>query len=278
MQPLRANTGVARNVDWRIDFRPAAREGGLSAFLVVPDRLLAGTPPIVAVHGIARNAREQASLLAREAAARGHLVIAPHFDAERWKHYQRLGKKRRTDLALISLLADVRADYPILAGDIVLSGFSGGAQFAHRFALLHPRLVRRLIVTAAGWYTFPSDAPYPYGLSDRPGSIARWGETFAANLDQFLELPIEAAVGAFDNAADATLRRGEAIDRAQGVGRLSRATRWVEALQATARARGIDPRIRLHVLPDCAHDFAMCVRIGGLDRRILAPAVGETAA
>lgn len=275
MRPLRLTTKTVSEAQWRIVFRPARREGSLSAFIVVPDRLQAFRPPIVAVHGLARDAREQARLLARAAAAHGQVVIAPQFDEATWKRYQQVVVRGRADLALIALLAEIRAEYPIMTDKVVLTGFSGGAQFAHRFAMLHPGLVQRLVSTAAGWYTFPNAAPYPYGLGDRASPGSAWAETFAANLDEFVRLPIKVVVGAFDNVPDATLRRAAEIDDVQGTDRLTRARRWGDTLRTTATARGLEPRISLHILEDCAHDFAMCVRIGGLDRHIVTPAVGE---
>ena len=36
---------------------------------------------------------------------------------------------------------------------INLFGFSGGAQFAHRYAMAHPGSVNALVLTAPGWFT-----------------------------------------------------------------------------------------------------------------------------
>ncbi|MEM8855690.1 MAG: alpha/beta hydrolase [Pseudomonadota bacterium] len=236
---------------------------------------MAWQPPIVAVHGLKRGAREQAALLASQAAARGQVVIAPHFDTLTWKRYQQLVIAGRADLALIGLLAEVRAECPPLAHDMVLAGFSGGAQFAHRFAMLHPDRVRRLVITAAGWYTFPNDEPFPYGLGGGEKAGQAWGAAFAANLDRFLRLPMEVLVGAQDNAPDATLRRGARTDRVQGIGRLTRGRRWVHAVTQLAHTRGIRPNVSFDVLEGCTHDFAKCVAVGGLDRRIVGPVLEE---
>ena len=56
------------------------------------------------------------------------------------------------------------------AGPFYLFGFSGGAQFAHRYVLAHPDRVAAAGIGAAGWYTFPDSAtPYPYGLGRGAG-------------------------------------------------------------------------------------------------------------
>ncbi|MEM9224438.1 MAG: hypothetical protein AAGB11_18840 [Pseudomonadota bacterium] len=274
MRPLLARDCRERCDEWRLIHRPARRRGGLSAHIVLPRRHLSGSSPIVAVHGFARNAREQATLLAPAAAAAGRMVIAPHFHKAGWKRYQQLVVKGRADLALLALLGELRAEFSMPAGKFVLSGFSGGAQFAHRFAMLYPGLVRRLIVTAAGWYTFPDEAPYPYGCGKGSGPHGGWGPQLAANLDRFLRLPMDVCVGAFDDGPDATLRGGPELDRTQGVGRLTRARRWVDAVRRAARARHIEPQVALSILDECAHDFAICARIARLDRRIVGPENG----
>ena len=60
-----------------------------------------------------------------------------------------------------------RADF----GRVDLVGFSGGAQFAHRFAMLYPGCVRRVVVAAAGWYTY-IDPSRPFPLAAAPATPA----------------------------------------------------------------------------------------------------------
>ncbi|XWN32645.1 MAG: alpha/beta hydrolase [Devosia sp.] len=275
MQPDPGGDNAVLHGEWRVLYRPAHRAGSLSAWIVVPRRPLACRPPIIAVHGLKRGAREQAVLLAPQAAAHGHMVIAPHFDEVLWKRYQQLVINGRADQALLALYAELRAEYKMLSPEFILAGFSGGAQFAHRFAMLHPDLVHRLVIAAAGWYTFPDDAPFPYGLGDQEAAGAAWGATFSERLGRFLQLPMKVLVGALDNVPDATLRRGVQIDRVQGTDRLTRGRRWANDMRGVARGRGLDPQITFHVLDDCPHDFATCVRIGGLDRHIVASALQE---
>jgi len=58
--------------------------------------------------------------------------------------------------ALDEILARVARDTPIQRDRIYLFGFSAGAQFAHRYALLRPRRVRAVAAHAAGQYTRPT--------------------------------------------------------------------------------------------------------------------------
>lgn len=260
--PLRSHAG------FRLVFRPAPHDGALACWLALPSELDPGARALVAVHGIRRGAEEQAALFAPRAAALGRIVVAPRFDALRWPRYQRLGEG--ADAALLGLLDQLQAADVIASTECVdLCGFSGGAQFAHRFAMLHPQRIGRLCLASAGWYTFPDASPYPYGL----GAARRGGGARAARmqsrLDEFLRLPIDVCVGERDHRRDANTRGGDDIDRQQGQHRRARASRWSEALAIEAAVRGIVPRIRFKVLPDCGHNFRHCVRRGGLVDEVL---------
>lgn len=73
----------------------------LNAWLAVPEHLNPALPPLVAVHGVRRVARNQARLFMQAAGAQGRLVMAPLFDAHHWFGYQRIiSQGQRADLAL----------------------------------------------------------------------------------------------------------------------------------------------------------------------------------
>jgi len=153
-------------------------------------------------------------------------------------------------------------------GPIDLAGYSGGAQFAHRFAWLHPAQTARLTVAAAGWWTFPDAAPFPYGCGPSLEGPPHVGRCLAAGLPAFLDRDIVVAVGARDDAPDAATRRGPELDAQQGTDRLARARRWVAAMAEAAEALGAPRRPRLVVLPGCGHDVFDCLD-AGLDKLIL---------
>jgi len=58
--------------------------------------------------------------------------------------------------ALDEILARVGQEAPILPHQLYLFGFSAGAQFAHRYALLRPGHVRAVAAHAAGQYSAPA--------------------------------------------------------------------------------------------------------------------------
>lgn len=223
-------------------------------------------PPLVAVHGIRRRARLHAEVYAGLAARFGRVVVAPHFREDTWPNFQRIGSKSRSDIALINFLDELAVRNLLPTGGnhrFELVGYSAGAQFAHRFAMLHPLRIARLVVTAAGWYTFPSDAPYPYGLAGKNGQREGIGPKMALALREFLRIPIDVCVGGLDRERDANLRAGSAdIDRQQGRNRVERARNWHAAISAIHLRPGDKPGF--HVLDGCGHGFEECMSIGSL--------------
>ncbi|WP_227270141.1 alpha/beta hydrolase [Roseobacter weihaiensis] len=264
-----SSSEASTNVTYDVRYRPGAGLTGLAAWLALPPYIDPTLPPVVAVHGIRRGAELQARLFAKRAAASGRPVIAPLFDAERWGGYQQAALRGRADLALIDLMASLAREGLIGANTLDLFGFSGGAQFVHRFAMLHPTRVAKLSIASPGWYTFPDNAPYPYGLSPPANRDANWARRLPANIGQFLALPMNVCIGEQDCVADKNTRSGDAIDAQQGLHRHARAHRWSAAIRAAATALGIRPRVALHVLKNCGHDFEACVHKGELDKIVI---------
>lgn len=105
-------------------------------------------PAFVFVHGTGGSGRDFIKIWRRHADREGFIVICPTFP----RGYQVL--EGNEDVALIAILDEVGQRYPTAEGMFV-SGFSGGAQFAHRFAFAHPEMVRAVAVHSAGSYDVP---------------------------------------------------------------------------------------------------------------------------
>ncbi len=237
---------------------------GLGCWIAVPNNPDPSLAPLVAVHGVLRDVEGMLKTITSRLPQGGRVIIAPVFDATNWHGYQRIFGQGRADLALLTLLKSIRIPGGPAFRSLDFLGYSGGAQFAHRFALLYPHLIGRLGLCSAGWYTFPDDRPYPYGLSVPTRKIKGFTPLTRANLSRFLSLPIDVYVGDLDDASDANLRRGKVIDRQQGTNRLERASNWVAALNKAASVENIRPDIKLGILKKCGHDFRECVHLGGL--------------
>lgn len=244
--------------------------GRLLARIIRPPQVTIA-PPLVVLHGIARNAGTLARLFAPEAERTGRILIVPHFDQRSWPNFQRPCKVARPDQALLALLDKVAQQVPGCADPVEIFGHSGGAQLAHRFAMLYPHRMAGLHLAAAGWYCFPNDTmPYPYGLA--PGADAfgaKWARRKAAGLASFLKLPTTVYVGTDDTTRDPALRTTAMLDAAQGPNRHARARTYVTALNAAAQAMGLSPSTRLIEMPGCDHDVVRAITQNGLAARVL---------
>ncbi|GAA0788453.1 alpha/beta hydrolase [Marinobacterium sediminicola] len=197
--------------------------GELGAWLHTPDTLRDMERLLICVHGISRNAQEQLEAFIPIAEAQGIKLLVPEFTEGKFPGYQRLDQHPgldRADLALNRLLLQLQPDITRMKLD--LFGYSGGAQFSHRYALCYPHRIRSMILAAAGWYTFPDpEERYPRGLSNWPHTLPR-----PANKQQLLSIPTLVMVGSDDTLVDSSLRSGRKIDLQQGRTRLERAHNW----------------------------------------------------
>lgn len=238
--------------------------GVLEAAVVTPTGTLRQRP-LLALHGIARNTEELYAAFAQQAEVAGRMVVIPHFSAASWPVFQRITRRARPDRALLSLFATLRGFRPMREEPFDIFGFSGGAQLAHRFAMLYPELVGDLHLGAAGWYTFPeAQRAYPYGIGDSTDPRQPWGRRMRSGLSAYLQRSITVYVGERDIARDDNLRSTPDLDRQQGSHRLERARNYVNTLRAQQRAHGLPDSARLVVFPDCGHRFADCAGIGGI--------------
>jgi len=237
----------------------------LESFEFVPRRIDRWAPILVSVHGISLNAREHCELFAPWGEERGIVVIAPLFEAERFPGFQRMaGRGANPGRQLERVVDDARRRLGLRERGFALFGFSGGGQFAHRYALQRPRRVRSLVIAAPGWYTFPDPSlPYPLGIGPSP----RYRRAHC-RLRSFLQIPIRVLVGELDVERDPSLNQEPEIDRLQGLDRVQRSVRWVEAVREAARANGLPPCVTHSLLPGTGHSFQESVERGGLARLV----------
>jgi pimeloyl-ACP methyl ester carboxylesterase len=230
-------------------------------FLYVPRGLRPDSPLLVSIHGISRNAKEHVEAFQRIAERRDVIVLAPVFSDYRYGDYQRLGRRgrgSRADLALQRLTSHVIYEWGLVSSKFYIYGHSGGAQFAHRYAMAYPQDVAALGLSAAGWYTLPDgDLPYPYGIRATSDS---YGLTLEPR--DFLRVPACVFVGEDDISRDGAFNRSDKLDSMQGRNRIERAAYWVETMSRAAKQLGYDTRYSLHVLRDADHDFDELVDAG----------------
>lgn len=231
-------------------YRSIAGDPERNYYIFVPDDADETSNVVVLVHGISNNAIEHIVRFAEQAKRHNAILVAPVFCKQLYGQYQQVVDRKRgarADLALFDILSSVALETGASTDKIWLFGFSGGAQFAHRFALFHPERLASCVCVAAGWYTFPSIASkYPYGL-DRPPLA---GSDFDPK--RICNVPIHVLVGSNDILRDESLRISPTLDAHQGVHRLDRAKNWFAAMQAW----GIHPASSLTIISNAGHSFA----------------------
>jgi pimeloyl-ACP methyl ester carboxylesterase len=234
------------------------RPAGLAYRLLGPS-WRSESPPVVLVHGAGRGVDVLQTTFAPLAEWLGVPLLLPVFARPGFRSYQRLagraGRYAASD-ALTSLLQELGwAEQPV---DLV--GFSGGAQFVHRFPLFTPVPIRRAVAASAGWYTRLDPATaFPYGLAPVGGR--------EANAEALLRLSLRIMVGEHDVDGGPQLRTGPAVD-GQGANRRERAERWHHHLESTAADRGMPGRASFEVLPGAAHSLRQAASVGGYVHRV----------
>lgn len=237
--------------------RRTLRTDPLSEYLAyLPTTGAADTPVLVSVHGISRNSWiKQAEVLVPTCERHGVTLLAPGFNAQQYADYQRLGRTgrgRRADLFLHHCLAELNIMTGVDTTHIRLFGHSGGAQFTHRYLMAYPHRVDSAVVSAAGWYTFPDPTQkFPYGI--RPASSLP-GLSF--NPEIYLKVPVMVLVGTEDTEQSEDLFSSERLNKQQGITRIDRARNWVAAMQAQARAHGMQSLVSLVELTGISHSLA----------------------
>lgn len=218
---------------------------------------------LVVVHGYGaksdngagrRSVRQLASFWGRRVTALNWMVMAPHFDETRFQNsYQRLGDGGiRADRRLNRLVDEAGMLLPTgEAEKPFLLGFSGGGQFAHRYAAFGGDRFARIVVGAPGWFLWPDPClPYPLGMGDpdRPDKGAQ-------RLDALCRSDMLVLVGENDRTQGAFRKRYNGVDLCalQGAGRRDRAANWFSALRQISKKEKIPLTGRLLILKHTAH-------------------------
>lgn len=120
-------------------------------------------PLAVLVHGSLRDADILRDEFIDFAEAHQCVLLAPLFpagidDAEDLHNYKHMIYHGiRYDLILLDMIDELAARYRVHGDRVLMHGFSGGAQFAHRFLYLHPGRLRAVSIGAPGTVTLPDD-------------------------------------------------------------------------------------------------------------------------
>lgn len=214
------------------------------------------------VHGASRGVNTLTATFAPLAESAGIPLLIPNFTSPDFTGYQYLAGAAG-GLAAADALDSLLYDLGWHKRTIDLAGFSGGGQFAHRYALISSISIRRAVVAAAGWYTMlDPEVTFPFGTGDGPALGGR-----PVSVDALLALPLRIMVGEQDVRRDAWLRTGSKVD-AQGPNRLVRAHRWYEHLVSQAAGRRVPCQASFEMLPATGHTLRQAAANGGYVRRV----------
>lgn len=242
-----------------------ARHGKLGYRAFAP-RAESKRPMLVVVHGNSRRSAQQFRSFLPAAMEHQFAMVAPDFDDVRFIGYQRLAGASGSFAALEAwheLLDDLAERHSLDTSRVDLFGFGGGAQFAHRAALMSPHRVHRLVIACAGWFTWLDHAQtFPHGLSTTSGAPQ-------PDVTSFLDLGVLVLAGEQDVQRDRTLRMSRKIDRRQGTNRLLRTLAWTDHLEETARTHGVSTQVHFDLLEGCQHSFRDTVASAGLVERVM---------
>lgn len=233
----------------------------------VPHTAARKAPMLVTVHGISRNARQHMRLMLPLAERYGVVLLAPRFPRARFPAYQQLSPSldgRRPDMLVRKAARELARASGAEHRRLYLFGYSGGAQFAHRFAMRRPDRVVAYALGAAGWYTFPDEEiRYPYGLRRQRG-----GSLGGFDADAFLQVPGLVLVGERDVHLGTALRTSQRLEGQQGASRFERGRNWSEAMNRAARSRALPAPVSFEALERSPHSFALSMRRGQMGEKV----------
>lgn len=226
--------------------------------MYVPRQVAAGRPVelLVAVHGTGRtSAIDFRDGFAEFGRWNDCAILCPIFPINVLGTNSRSGYKYlveggiRYDQVLLSMVEEVAAKYGQDWSSFALFGYSGGGQFTHRFAMLHPEKLWAASIGAPGSVTLlDSERDWWVGIRDLP---ALFGKAFDGAA--LARLPVQMIVGALDHETwEITHRPGGVyyMDGANDAGE----TR-VDRLQALSRSfEAAGAKVQLDLVPGVSHD------------------------
>lgn len=227
---LPADHVARRLLSGRTPWIAAAADPRFAYRLVVPPDVRDDEAPLalwVFVHGTDRAPELYLDRLAALAAERRAVVMTPLFPAgtsgpDDFYNYQQLvsGGVRYDDV-LLGMVEEVAHRWGADGDRFFLHGFSGGGQFANRFALRHPGRLAAVSIGAPGVVVLPDSATPAPGL-----------------------VPVQVVVGSLDDDPTAVAAPGAGPRE----GRLTRARRLAAALDTHGWP------VRLDVVEGAGHD------------------------
>jgi len=212
-------------------------------------------PLAVLVHSTDRDAQYVRDEFVDWAERHQCLLYAPIFpagildpedvDNYKWLEYRGL----RFDLLLLRMLDELAAIYHVEVDRFLLTGFSGGAHFTHRFLFAHPRRVIGASIAAPGVVTLlDPERPWPAGVGGLREAL-----DVELDLDGVREVPVQLVIGDRDVETWEIGIPPGAPWHIPGVNDLETdRIRRIHALRESLEAQGV--RVEVDTVPGVDHD------------------------
>lgn len=101
------------------------------------------------------------SVFLKLADERDWFVVAPTFKDQRAdvrdRHSSYYYPEKWSGKAVLDALEEIRRKYPVDTDRLLVQGLSGGAQFAHRFAIAVPEKITAVAVNSSSWFDSPNE-------------------------------------------------------------------------------------------------------------------------
>ncbi|KAL0570786.1 hypothetical protein V5O48_011170 [Marasmius crinis-equi] len=214
-------------------------------------------PLLVIVHGNRRQTDKYLDKVKDLCERHRLILLCPLFPAgipdphDVTNYHSVLYKRIRFDTILLSMIEQAGQIWRLRTDKFFLHGFSGGGQFAHRFAYLHPERIVALSVGAPGRITLPdTNIQWPAGL----GNLSvKFGVSDRPDFNRMTRIPIQFIVGEkdVDRSQVELLRKADDIE-GEGKDRVEN----IRTLQKAWKAVGIPSD--LTVVPNVGHDGMKC--------------------
>lgn len=228
-------------------------------FYITPEEINEYTKVIFVIHGNTRNAEDYLSAWIPHVLNKNVIVAAPQFTKTDFRYFFLLemaessGKvnNNRSDYInnSISLFFNyIKSKFSLTAKTYSMFGHSAGAQFTHRYMLLSKdKRISNAVVANAGWYTFISNAEFPYGIKSSPIIISD------EDLRWFMSNKVNLLIGSEDlGSKSVNSSKGAKL---QGITRVDRANSYFNSLITSAEDRNYVLRWNYRVLDNVDHDF-----------------------
>jgi poly(3-hydroxybutyrate) depolymerase len=236
-----------------------------------------GGPVLVVFHGVQRNAEDYRNFAITMAERFGVIVVAPHFDAERFPsaRYQRGGlvvdgKAQPQDKWTYAIVPKLVAHVRQLEGKpelpYYLIGHSAGGQFLVRMAAFLPGDAVRIVAANPGSLLFPTrDQDFGYGFGGLPAELSS-----DEIMRRYLAAPLTLYQGTGDIHPSNSFDQSPAGMR-QGPNRLARGRAAFEFARRLAQERGWEFNWRKVETPDIGHEAAFMFAAKDVEDALFGP-------